>query len=51
MARIFLWIGLTLIVAINPILVWLNSSVNATFFPVVGGICMIIGCILLLLNK
>ena len=50
-ASLFLWGGLTLILAVNPILVGLHSTIRPDFFPIFGGVVMIVGWFLLLFKK
>jgi hypothetical protein len=51
MSELFLWIGLTLIVGVPPVLSVLKVGSGSPILAVVGGISMIVGCVLLLTGR
>ena len=46
-----LWTGLTVIIALGTVLRQLNIGANDTTIAVVGAIIMVVGCVLMWLNK
>ena len=51
MSTIFLWLGLTLLLASKEILGALNAAANVKTFELLGALSMVIGVILLLVKK
>lgn len=51
MALLLLWIGLTCVMGVPPVLTALKLDGIVPVFTIVGGIVMIVGCVLLVLGR
>jgi hypothetical protein len=51
MAILLLWIGLTCVVGVPPILNAVKAEGLVPVFTIVGGVIMIVGCVLLALGR
>ena len=50
-ALLFLWIGLTCVVGVPPVLTALKAQSLIPAFTIVGGVLMIVGSVLLVLGR